>query len=468
MSGTISSFVPSRPEPTQPVVLTVAAGGGTAISSVSVSVLLPGMESPEVAYTTSGGFTGNYTGYSATWGSSTSRGFSLLRQHGWTNPPVVSVEATYDDGLVLVSSNDGSSSTTPGNPGLPSGGTEDDVLTGDLEWTPISSIVPASDVTSVFGRTGTVAAESGDYSKGDVGLGNVDNTSDVDKPVSSAQQTALDGKVPTTRTVAGAALSGDVSAATIAVALGLGTVTATGADLGAVRALLFPDPAGPFSTSDYLGGATTTGVVEPRLGPSRALAFSLYKRTNVLGQAHVVITHIDNYGAPSRGWFLHFWSTGDMAFTLVGMSGVFSLGNWDSLSVGRHVFAINFFDTGAGIQGRYSVDGGAIQTTATRTGTYVPPTTADTLWMGRSAEGGYERPMTCADLYQIIATSTSVSDADLILLSAASGEFPTVATGTVSYSFSVPRDLIPGYTRVRSSTGGWTIIVNNRIGRRPL
>lgn len=31
--------------------------------------------------------------------------------------------------------------------------------------------------------------------KGDVGLGNVDNTSDANKPVSTAQQTALDGKM---------------------------------------------------------------------------------------------------------------------------------------------------------------------------------------------------------------------------------------------------------------------------------
>lgn len=30
--------------------------------------------------------------------------------------------------------------------------------------------------------------------KGDVGLSNVDNTSDANKPVSTAQQTALDGK----------------------------------------------------------------------------------------------------------------------------------------------------------------------------------------------------------------------------------------------------------------------------------
>lgn len=47
--------------------------------------------------------------------------------------------------------------------------------------------------------------------KGDVGLGNVDNTSDASKPISTATQTALDGKVPTTRTVAGHDLSADVT-----------------------------------------------------------------------------------------------------------------------------------------------------------------------------------------------------------------------------------------------------------------
>lgn len=44
-------------------------------------------------------------------------------------------------------------------------------------------------VTSVAGRTGAVV-----LTKGDVGLGNVDNTSDLAKPVSTATQTALDGK----------------------------------------------------------------------------------------------------------------------------------------------------------------------------------------------------------------------------------------------------------------------------------
>ena len=45
-------------------------------------------------------------------------------------------------------------------------------------------------VTSVAGKTGAVSLV-----KGDVGLGNADNTSDANKPISTATQTALDNKV---------------------------------------------------------------------------------------------------------------------------------------------------------------------------------------------------------------------------------------------------------------------------------
>lgn len=45
-------------------------------------------------------------------------------------------------------------------------------------------------VTSVAGKTGVVTLQ-----KSDVGLGNVDNTSDLNKPISTATQTALNGKV---------------------------------------------------------------------------------------------------------------------------------------------------------------------------------------------------------------------------------------------------------------------------------
>lgn len=50
---------------------------------------------------------------------------------------------------------------------------------------------PGAPVSSVNGYTGTVI-----LAKADIGLGNVDNTSDVNKPVSTAQQTALNNKQP--------------------------------------------------------------------------------------------------------------------------------------------------------------------------------------------------------------------------------------------------------------------------------
>ncbi len=56
--------------------------------------------------------------------------------------------------------------------------------------------------------------------KANVGLGNVDNTSDANKPVSTAQQTALDLKVDKTTTVNGKPLSGNVTLAKGDVGLG--------------------------------------------------------------------------------------------------------------------------------------------------------------------------------------------------------------------------------------------------------
>jgi hypothetical protein len=50
-------------------------------------------------------------------------------------------------------------------------------------------------VSSFNGRTGVVVPAAGDYTKSDIGLGNVDNTSDSGKPISTATQTALDAKL---------------------------------------------------------------------------------------------------------------------------------------------------------------------------------------------------------------------------------------------------------------------------------
>jgi len=53
-----------------------------------------------------------------------------------------------------------------------------------------AAFAASAPVQSVAGKTGTVTLD-----KTDVGLSNVDNTLDVNKPVSTAQQTAFDDKV---------------------------------------------------------------------------------------------------------------------------------------------------------------------------------------------------------------------------------------------------------------------------------
>ena len=70
----------------------------------------------------------------------------------------------------------------------------------------IAGLAATGGVTSVNGRQGAVVLNSGD-----VGLGNVDNTADADKPISTEQQAALNAKVDKTTTVNGYALSGNVT-----------------------------------------------------------------------------------------------------------------------------------------------------------------------------------------------------------------------------------------------------------------
>ncbi|EDT75159.1 hypothetical protein [Clostridium butyricum] len=80
----------------------------------------------------------------------------------------------------------------------------------------------SSAVTSVGGKTGAVTLV-----KGDVGLGNVDNTSDANKPISTATQTALNEKAASSHTHNYAGSSSAGGAATTALSCTGNSATST-------------------------------------------------------------------------------------------------------------------------------------------------------------------------------------------------------------------------------------------------
>lgn len=107
--------------------------------------------------------------------------------------PTKTSDITNDSGFITVADvpeGAAASSTTPKMDGTAAVGSETAFARGDHIHPSDTSRVPIT-------RTVAGHALSADVTlvKGDVGLGNVDNTADADKPVSTAQQTALDGKV---------------------------------------------------------------------------------------------------------------------------------------------------------------------------------------------------------------------------------------------------------------------------------
>ena len=79
---------------------------------------------------------------------------------------------------------------------------------GDVEWGSILN-KPTSFPPIVGSGSNQAAPGDHTHTKSDIGLGNVDNTSDLDKPISTATQSALDGKVSTSRAInTSGALSG--------------------------------------------------------------------------------------------------------------------------------------------------------------------------------------------------------------------------------------------------------------------
>lgn len=95
----------------------------------------------------------------------------------------------------------------------------------------------SANVTSVAGKSGAVTLD-----KDDVGLGNVDNTADADKPISTATQAALDEKL-------------DLDGGTMSGAINMGSNAITG--------LATPTNASDAATKDYVD-AVATGALTPK------------------------------------------------------------------------------------------------------------------------------------------------------------------------------------------------------------
>lgn len=96
-------------------------------------------------------------------------------------------------------------------------------------WAGQASQAAGGGVTSFNGRSGSVSPQSGDYTAAMVGLGNVDNTSDLNKPISTATQTALNGKADTSSLTDGSVTkigTGTVGSATQPVYINGGVPTA--------------------------------------------------------------------------------------------------------------------------------------------------------------------------------------------------------------------------------------------------
>ena len=113
-------------------------------------------------------------------------------------------------------------------------------------WAEQAQQAAGGGVVSFNGRAGSVVPQAGDYNKGMVGLGNVDNTSDADKPVSTKQKAALDDKQA--KITASGILKGD----------GSGGVTAAEAGTDYVAPDSLPEPS---DTPPVMDGAAAAGIL---------------------------------------------------------------------------------------------------------------------------------------------------------------------------------------------------------------
>ena len=148
----------------------------------------------------------------------------------WATPSTTAVSdaSTSTKGIVQLAGDLAGSAAAPTVPGLASKLNSSQVgiangvasldATGKVPSSQLSVTFP---VTAVAGRTGSVT-----LTKTDVGLENVDNTTDANKPISSATQTALNAKADSSALTTG--LAGKVDSSQVGAVNGIASLDASG------------------------------------------------------------------------------------------------------------------------------------------------------------------------------------------------------------------------------------------------
>lgn len=216
----------------------------------------------------------------------------------------------------------------------------------------------------------------------------------------------------------------------------------------------------------YVGGESATGwasadyatasaaAAAPAFGPGQSLVVCLYPNATPTTQ-EIIAAHNATSGV--RGWYLAVGNNGaarrQLRLYFAGLAGSAEIALTGSdFTVGTaYVIAITMK---ADKSLRYSVSGGAVQVLAAQTGSYTPPTSADTYDLGSTrAYSPTFYQLTSALIGEVRTYSTEISDADLVAACAGrtTGTIPDVATGTVSTRF-LPSDFVGGL-RVKAQTG---------------
>jgi len=218
----------------------------------------------------------------------------------------------------------------------------------------------------------------------------------------------------------------------------------------------------------YIGGEAASGYLltdyvtagaasaAPAFGPGQSIVVCLYPGATPTG-LEIVASH-GNGG--TRGWTFEFGrdsgSRARATLYLYGLTGAGAGGSiqltgseWSSGT--PYVIAVAFQSDKSV---RFSVNGGSVVTISAATGTYVPPTGADTLSLGAPRmHSPTFYPLASATIGEVRWYSTVISDADLVSACAGrtTGTIPTVASGTVIARF-LPSDFAGG-VRVKARDG---------------